>query len=97
LDRYPPAFNDLYPYLSPREKELIGFWWQHIGYVSEFPTDEWPARREPWVIMTYNQVGAGSGSWRDVPTTAKGGRPARVFVVSTASTVYESSTKPDET
>jgi hypothetical protein len=32
---------------------------------------------------------AGRGTWRDVPTTAKGGRPARVFVLSTVSTVYE--------
>jgi hypothetical protein len=32
---------------------------------------------------------AGRGAWRDVPTTAKGGRPARVFVLSTVSTVYE--------
>jgi hypothetical protein len=32
---------------------------------------------------------AGRGTWRDVPTTAKGGRPARVFVLSTVSTAYE--------
>jgi hypothetical protein len=32
---------------------------------------------------------AGQGNWRDMPTTAKGGRPARVFLVSTVSTVYE--------
>jgi hypothetical protein len=29
------------------------------------------------------------GAWRDAPTTAKGGRPARAFVLSTPSTVYE--------
>lgn len=34
-------------------------------------------------------VKAGRGTWRDVPTTAKGGRPARVFVMSTPSTVHE--------
>src|SRR5262249_59057641 len=34
-------------------------------------------------------VKAGRGTWRDVPTTAKGGRPARGFVLSTVSTVYE--------
>jgi hypothetical protein len=32
---------------------------------------------------------AGRGSWQDVPTTAKGGRPARVFTLSTASTSTE--------
>jgi hypothetical protein len=35
---------------------------------------------------------AGRGIWRDVPTTAKGGRPARVFTLSTMST----STQPPE-
>jgi hypothetical protein len=34
-------------------------------------------------------VKAGRGTWQHVPTTAKGGRPARAFVLSTASTVYE--------
>src|SRR5262249_51647244 len=34
-------------------------------------------------------VKAGRGTWREVPTTAKGGRPARAFVLSTASTVHE--------
>jgi hypothetical protein len=32
---------------------------------------------------------AGRGTWQDVPTTAKGGRPARAFVLSTLSSVYE--------
>jgi hypothetical protein len=32
---------------------------------------------------------AARGTWQNVPTTAKGGRPARVFVLSTASTAYE--------
>jgi hypothetical protein len=41
-------------------------------------------------------VKAGRGSWRNVPTTAKGGRPARAFVLSTPSTVYETPTKPVE-
>jgi hypothetical protein len=41
-------------------------------------------------------VKAGRGSWRNVPTTAKGGRPARAFVLSTPSTVYETTTKPEE-
>lgn len=40
---------------------------------------------------------AGRGSWRDVPTTAKGGRPARAFVLSMPSTVYETLAKPEET
>jgi hypothetical protein len=41
-------------------------------------------------------VQAGRGTWRDVPTTAKGGRPARVFVLSALSTVNETPTKPEE-
>src|SRR5262249_2492342 len=32
---------------------------------------------------------AGRGTWRDAPTTPKGGRPSRVFDLSTPSTVYE--------
>jgi hypothetical protein len=42
-------------------------------------------------------VRAGRGTWRDVPTTAKGGRPARAFVLSTPSTVHETPAKPEET
>ncbi|HJZ56337.1 MAG TPA: DUF3987 domain-containing protein, partial [Gemmataceae bacterium] len=34
-------------------------------------------------------VKAGRGTWRDAPTTAKGGRPSRLFHLSTPSTVYE--------
>jgi hypothetical protein len=41
-------------------------------------------------------VRAGRGIWQDVPTTAKGGRPARVFVLSTASTVYETPKNSEE-
>jgi hypothetical protein len=41
-------------------------------------------------------VKAGRGAWRDVPTTAKGGRPARIFVLSTPSTVHETPVKPHE-
>jgi hypothetical protein len=41
-------------------------------------------------------VKCGRGTWHDVPTTAKGGRPARAFVLSTLSTVYETLTKPEE-
>lgn len=37
---------------------------------------------------------AGRGAWQNSPPTAKGGRPARVFVPSTASHVYETSVKP---
>jgi hypothetical protein len=37
------------------------------------------------------------GTWRDLPTTAQGGRPARVFVQSTPSTVYETPTRTDKT
>jgi hypothetical protein len=42
-------------------------------------------------------VKAGRGAWRDVPTTAKGGRPARAFVLSTPSTVHETPAKPEGT
>jgi hypothetical protein len=42
-------------------------------------------------------VKAGRGTWRDVPTTAKGGRPARAFVLSTPSTVHETPAIPEET
>jgi hypothetical protein len=42
-------------------------------------------------------VKTGRGTWRDVPTTAKGGRPARAFVLSTPSTVHETPTKPEAT
>jgi hypothetical protein len=41
-------------------------------------------------------VRAGRGAWRDGPTTAKGGRPARAFVLSTPSTVYETHAMPEE-
>jgi hypothetical protein len=41
-------------------------------------------------------VKAGRGTWQNVPTTAKGGRPAQAFVLSTPSTVYETPAKPDE-
>jgi hypothetical protein len=41
-------------------------------------------------------VKTGRGTWRDVPTTAKGGRPARAFVLSTLSTVNETPAKPEE-
>jgi hypothetical protein len=37
-------------------------------------------------------VKAGRGSWRPPETTGKGGRPSRVFVLSTPSNVYETST-----
>lgn len=39
---------------------------------------------------------AGGGVWLDSPTTAKGGRPARAFALSTPSTVYETPANPDE-
>jgi hypothetical protein len=39
---------------------------------------------------------AGYGVWRDLPTTAKGGRPARVFELFTPSTIYETPTNPDQ-
>lgn len=42
-------------------------------------------------------VKAGRGTWRYVPTTAKGGRPARVFELSAPSTVHETPVKPEET
>jgi Protein of unknown function (DUF3987) len=42
-------------------------------------------------------VKAGRGTWQDVPTTTKGGRPARKFVQSTPSTVYETPETAGET
>jgi hypothetical protein len=42
-------------------------------------------------------VKTGRGTWREVPTTAKGGRPARAFVLSAPSTVHETPAKPEET
>jgi len=41
-------------------------------------------------------VKAGYGCWQDLTTTAKGGRPSRVFVLHTASTVYETPSNPSE-
>lgn len=41
-------------------------------------------------------VKAGRGSWREAPTTAKGGRPGRAFALFTPSTVYETPAKPVE-
>ena len=35
------------------------------------------------------------GTWQGTPTTATGGRPARVFMLSTPSPVYETSVKPE--
>lgn len=43
-----------------------------------------------------NLVKKGRGSWQEVPTTAQGGRPARIFVLSTASTVYEIPAKSNQ-
>ena len=37
----------------------------------------------------------GRGTWQDAPPSAKGGRPARVFVLSSPSRVYETSVKPE--
>jgi hypothetical protein len=41
-------------------------------------------------------VKAGRGSWQPAPTSATGGRPSRVFALSTPSTVYETPSKPEE-
>lgn len=41
-------------------------------------------------------VKAGRGAWRDIPTTSKGGRPARAFVLSIPSSVYETPPKRAE-
>jgi hypothetical protein len=41
-------------------------------------------------------VKAGRGAWRDVPTTDKGGRPARTFTLVNAVNVNETPTKPEE-
>jgi hypothetical protein len=41
-------------------------------------------------------VKAGVGRWADAPTTAKGGRPSRVFRLTTASTIDVTPAKPDE-
>jgi hypothetical protein len=42
-------------------------------------------------------VRARCGVWWDVPTTARGGRPARGFMLSTPSTVHETTARPEET
>jgi hypothetical protein len=42
-------------------------------------------------------VKARRGAWRDMPTTAKGGRPARAFGLPTPSTVHESPAQPEKT
>jgi hypothetical protein len=42
-------------------------------------------------------VKGGRGTWRDVPTTTRGGRPARLFVSSTPPTIHETPAKPEET
>lgn len=39
---------------------------------------------------------AGRGSWRETPATAKGGRPARAFTLSTASTSPKPPAKPED-
>lgn len=39
---------------------------------------------------------AGLGTWQPVPPTAKGGRPHRVFILSTASTVYTTPSNHEE-
>src|SRR5262249_19677287 len=41
-------------------------------------------------------VKAQRGIWRNVPTTAKGGRPARAFVLFTPSTAYKTLADPEE-
>ena len=41
-------------------------------------------------------VKAGLGGWEPIPPTAQGGRPARVFRLSTASTVYTTPEIPEE-
>jgi hypothetical protein len=41
-------------------------------------------------------VKAGRGTWRDVPTTGKGGRPARVFILVNAVNVNRTPAKPGE-
>lgn len=41
-----------------------------------------------------NLIKAGYGRWQNVPTTARGGRPAQVFKLSTPSTVYETEELP---
>jgi len=41
-------------------------------------------------------VKAGFGCWLNSPPTAKGGRPSRVFKLSTASTVNETTTVPED-
>lgn len=39
---------------------------------------------------------AGLGTWHNLATTTKGGRPSRVFRLSTVSTVYETASEPEE-
>lgn len=54
--------------------------------------------REPGAAETAldKLIKAGWGVWQNSPTTAKGGRPARRFVLSTPSTVYETPMNTDE-
>jgi hypothetical protein len=54
--------------------------------------------REPGAAVAALEelVKAGHGAWRDVPATARGGRPARAFELYTASTVHETPAKPEE-
>jgi hypothetical protein len=53
--------------------------------------------KEPGVAETALEelVKACCGTWRSVPTSTKGGRPAWAFVLSTPSTVYETPAKPE--
>jgi hypothetical protein len=41
-------------------------------------------------------VEAGLGGWESIEASDKGGRPTRVFRLSTPSTVYETSANPEE-
>jgi hypothetical protein len=54
--------------------------------------------REPGAAETALEelVRAGAGTWQNIPTTAKGGRPARAFVLVNAVNCQRNPTKPEE-
>jgi hypothetical protein len=56
-----------------------------------------PWLKKPGAAETaLDELAKDRGSWQYVATTAKGGRPSRVFTLSTPSTVSETTAKPEE-
>jgi hypothetical protein len=77
------------------ERELVQWIGGKGGSVSvrEVQQGYWPLKKPGAADEALEELArAGRGTWQDTPTTARGGRPARRFVLSTAST----STKPSE-